>query len=104
MNAVVHRIVAAVGVVVVAAALTFGAAPGQDKKDTKKDAGVGKAAVIELYKDRGGEFRFRIKDADDVLLASSGKGYDDKAECLKVIEAIRKGAATAKLDDQTKAK
>ena len=68
-------------------------------------SGQGKAkttATFELYKDNGGEFRFRLLNPEGNLIASSGKGYKTKAECQKVIEAVRQDAAKAKLDDQTK--
>jgi len=55
-----------------------------------------------VYKDRGGEFRFRLKDADGTLLAIAGKGYDKKADCQAAIDAIKKDAAKAKVEDQTK--
>jgi uncharacterized protein YegP (UPF0339 family) len=73
-------------------------ADAQDKKD-KAPAGT---AVFEVYKDRGGEFRFRLKDADGNLLAIAGKGYDKKADCQAVIDAIKKDAAKAKVEDESK--
>jgi uncharacterized protein YegP (UPF0339 family) len=86
-------------------AATFGMASlpladAQEKKD--KDKPPAKAAVFEVYKDRGGEFRFRLKDADGVVLAIAPKGYDKKAECQAVIESIKKEAAKAKVEDEGK--
>jgi uncharacterized protein YegP (UPF0339 family) len=76
-------------------------ASAQDKKDKdKKPAAT--TAVFELYQDTADEFRFRLKDADGVLLASSGKGYKTKADCQRVIEAIKSTAAKAKVEDVTK--
>ena len=46
-------------------------ADAQDKKDKDK-APAATTAVFEVYKDRGGEFRFRLKDADGNLLAAAG--------------------------------
>jgi uncharacterized protein len=86
-------------------------AKAQDKdKDTKakddkakdKDKDAKGQAVFELYKDRAGEFRFRLKDAEGELLAASGSGYKTKADCQAVIDAIKKEAAKAKVDDQSK--
>ena len=67
-----------------------------------KDGKAVATATFELYADSAKEFRFRLRDGDGALLATSGKGYKTKAECQKVIEAIRRDAARAKLDDQTK--
>ena len=53
-------------------------------------------------KDKGGEYRFRLKDADGTLLATSGKGYDKKADCQKVIDTIKQTAAKAKVEEDTK--
>jgi uncharacterized protein YegP (UPF0339 family) len=77
------------------AALLAAGAPGQEKKDKDKDA----AAVFEVYKDSADEFRFRFKDAEGTLVATSGKGYKTKAECVKIVETIKKEAAKAKIEE-----
>jgi uncharacterized protein YegP (UPF0339 family) len=83
-----------------ASGLSFPEAYAQKDKDKGKAGASG--AVFELYKDSAGEFRFRLKDDDGTLLATSGKGYKAKADCQKVIDTIKKEAAKAKVDDQTK--
>src|SRR5262245_36343687 len=77
-------------------------AAAQQKDKAKPTAPAAGAATFELYKDSAGEFRFRLKDGEGTLLASSGKGYKAKADCQKVIDAIKRDAAKAKVDDQTK--
>jgi uncharacterized protein YegP (UPF0339 family) len=92
-------------VLVLAATVGVGAphfAGAQDKKDKDKGKAPAAGAVFELYKDSAGEFRFRLKDEEGALLATSGKGYKAKADCQKVIEAIRRDAAKAKVDDMAK--
>jgi uncharacterized protein YegP (UPF0339 family) len=90
----------ALAAAILPAGLHFAAAQDKGKdKDKGKDT---KAAVFELYKDSGGEFRFRLKDDEGTLLATSGKGYKTKGECQKVIETIKRDAAKAKFDDQAK--
>ena len=79
--------------------LSSAVAQAQKGKDKGKTAAT---AVFELYKDKAEEFRFRVKDDEGTLLATSGKGYKTKADCQKVIDTIRKEAAKAKLDDQGK--
>jgi uncharacterized protein YegP (UPF0339 family) len=92
-----RQVVLGVLVAVVAGLLSYAAAPAQDKK-----AGKDKTAVVfELYKDKGGEFRFRIKDDDGHILAITQKSYEKKEDILKVIDTIKKGASTAKVDDQS---
>ena len=81
------------------AALLAAAASAQ-QKDKDKDKGKDAAgAVFEVYKDKGDEFRFRLNDGEGTTLAISGKGYKTKAECLKVIEEIKKDAAKAKVEE-----
>ena len=88
-------------VLVLASPIVF-ASPHLAEAQDKKDKAPATAAVFEMYKDRGGEFRFRLKDADGNLLAISGKGYDKKADCQAAIDAIKKDAAKAKVQDETK--
>jgi uncharacterized protein YegP (UPF0339 family) len=76
-------------------------ADAQDKKDKDK-APAATTAVFEVYKDKSGEFRFRLKDANGTLLAISGKGYDKKADCQAAIEIIKKDAAKAKVEEEAK--
>jgi uncharacterized protein YegP (UPF0339 family) len=87
-------------------AAAFDSASAQDKKGKDKDKKpVGSATtVFEVYKDTADEFRFRLKDGEGTLLATSGKGYKTQADCLKVIDTIRNTAAKAKLEDLTKKK
>ena len=48
----------------------------------------------EIYTDKGGEFRFRLKAANGQIIAV-GEGYKAKASCLNGIESIRKNAPEA---------
>ena len=77
-----------------AALLTAGAS-AQEKKDKDKPT----VATFEVYKDNSDEFRFRFKDSEGTLLATSGKGYKTKADCIKVVEQIKKDAAKAKVEE-----
>ena len=86
---------------VIASPIVF-ASPHVAEAQDKKDKAAATTAVFEVYKDRGGEFRFRLKDADGNLLAISGKGYDKKSDCQAVIDAIKKEAAKAKVEDEAK--
>ena len=49
---------------------------------------------FEVYADKRGEFRFRLKAANGQIIAT-GEGYKAKASCLKGIESIRKNAPEA---------
>lgn len=44
---------------------------------------------FELYKDKGGEFRWRLKHRNGNILATSSEGYKAKVDALKGIENVK---------------
>ena len=50
-----------------------------------------KCPKFEMYTDKKGEFRFRLKATNGEIIATS-EGYKAKAGCLNGIESIRKNA------------
>ena len=58
------------------------------------------AGKFEVYRDKAGHYRFRLKAGNGQTIAT-GEGYTTKKACLNGIESIRKNAPDAKLDDQT---
>ena len=46
---------------------------------------------FEVYKDKAGEFRFRLKARNGEIIAT-GESYKAKASCLNGIDAIRRNA------------
>ena len=55
---------------------------------------------FEIYKDKKGEFRFRLFAANGEIIAT-GERYPDKAACKKGIAAIKKAAPIAETVDET---
>lgn len=49
---------------------------------------------FEVYKDKAGEFRFRLKATNGQIIAV-GEGYKAKSGCLNGIESIKKNAPDA---------
>lgn len=49
---------------------------------------------FEMYKDKKGEFRFRLKATNGQIIATS-EGYTTAANCQKGIESVKKNAADA---------
>ena len=49
---------------------------------------------FEIYTDKAGEFRFRLKAKNGEIIAT-GEGYASKAGCKNGIESIRKNAPDA---------
>jgi uncharacterized protein YegP (UPF0339 family) len=56
-------------------------------------------STFELYKDAGGDFRFRLKNSEGTILAISPKGFKTKDDCTKAIDTIKSDAAKAKVND-----
>jgi uncharacterized protein YegP (UPF0339 family) len=102
MWTVVRSVLLAVVAAGILGVLSFQVTPAQQKKGADKgaDAKTG-AAVFEMYKDKGGKFRFRMTQGDE-LLAIAGHGYATKEDCQKVIDTIRRVAARAKVEVSTK--
>ena len=60
--------------------------------------------TFEIYKDKAGEYRWRLKAANGAVIGTGGQGYKAKADCKHGIEVIMKGAAKAKVEDDSAAK
>lgn len=56
------------------------------------------AGKFEVYEDKSGKFRFRLKASNGQVIAS-GQAYSTKESCLKGIESVRSNAPEAKLVD-----
>ncbi len=70
-------------------------APIAAKEDqTVKDFETQKNPKFEIYADKRGEFRFRLKAANGQIIAI-GEGYKAKASCLNGIASIIKNAPDA---------
>ncbi len=51
---------------------------------------------FEMYEDKGGEYRFRLKARNGEIIAVS-EGYKAKSSCLNGIESVKKNAAQAEI-------
>ena len=61
---------------------------------TAKEVKTEKNPKFEVYADKRGEFRFRLKAANGQIIAV-GEGYKAKASCLNGIKSIVKNAPEA---------
>ncbi|MCE9598147.1 MAG: DUF1508 domain-containing protein [Spirochaetia bacterium] len=52
------------------------------------------AAKFEIYKDKAGKHRFRLKASNGEVIAS-GEAYESLAACKKGITSIKRSAAAA---------
>ena len=57
---------------------------------------VEKHPKFEVYQDKKGECRFRLKARNGEIIAVS-EGYTAKASCLNGVESVRKNAADAEI-------
>lgn len=68
------------------------------ENQTKKDFAAETNPKYEVYKDKKGEFRFRLKATNGHIIATS-EGYSTEANCLKGIESVKKNAPEAKIEE-----
>lgn len=52
---------------------------------------------FEVYEDKAGEFRFRLKARNGEVIATS-EGYKAKASCLNGVESVKKNAPEADVE------
>jgi len=55
---------------------------------------------FEVYQDKGGEYRFRLKAPNGEIIAVS-EGYTTKRSCMRGIESVKRNAKTAGTQDLT---
>jgi len=53
---------------------------------------------FEVYKDKAEEWRWRFKASNSKIIADSGEGYHNKADCLHGIELIKTEAPDAEIE------
>ena len=75
-------------------------APSVIEDQTKEGFEEEKNPKWEIYKDKAGEFRFRLKASNGEIIAT-GEGYTSKAGCKNGIESIRKNVQDANIVDET---
>ncbi len=58
-----------------------------------------KCPKFEMYIDKAGEYRFRLKATNGQTIATS-EGYSAKAGCLNGIDSVKRNASDAEIDEQ----
>ena len=75
-------------------------APAAGVEDqTVEDFTALKHPKFEVYTDKAGEFRFRLKATNGQIIAV-GEGYKQKASCMNGIESVKKNAVDAKIVEE----
>ena len=63
-----------------------------------KEEKPAKPGSFEVYQDKAGEYRFRLKAANGEAIADS-EGYKTKASCMKGIESVLRSAPGAEVKE-----
>ncbi len=63
---------------------------------TTQSHSVAKHPKFEVYQDRSGKYRFRLKARNGEVIATSD-GYRQKTSCLNGVEGVRRYASTAEI-------
>jgi uncharacterized protein YegP (UPF0339 family) len=62
---------------------------------------VNAVSKFQIYEDRKGEYRWRLRARNGEIIADSNEGYSRKASCKHGIDLVREQAASAAVEDQT---
>lgn len=72
---------------------------GEIEDQTVENFAVLKHPKFEVYTDKAGEFRFRLKAKNGQIIATS-EGYKKKPSCLNGIESVKKNAPEASIEKE----
>ncbi|MFC1719283.1 YegP family protein [Candidatus Poribacteria bacterium] len=56
---------------------------------------VNRLSKFQVYKDRAGEYRWRLRANNNKIIADSGEGYVDKSECKRAVDRVKEQAPQA---------
>ena len=57
-------------------------------------------ATFELYEDKAGNYRWRLRHDNGNIIADSGEGYASKQKAKQGIESVRANAPDADVEEQ----
>jgi uncharacterized protein YegP (UPF0339 family) len=72
------------------------AAPAADKDKEKPKA----KATFEVYQDKSGGYRWRLRAQNTKVLATSSESYKEKRSCLASIESVKRDAPDAPVAEE----
>ena len=55
---------------------------------------------FKIYRDRRGEYRWRLIAANGRTVADSAEGYDSRSNARRAAENVKAGAGTAPIEDE----
>ena len=54
--------------------------------------------TFEVYLDKAGQWRWRLRHQNGNIIATSGEGYNNKGDCLAGIRSVIENAAEAPIE------
>ena len=75
-----------------------GAAATAAQRDGKKSQTA--KATFEVYKDRSGDYRWRLRATNTQIIAIAAQGFSDKRSCLNNIESVKRDVADAPVEEK----
>jgi uncharacterized protein YegP (UPF0339 family) len=75
---------------------TNGATTAADRNASAKHS----KGTFEVYKDKAGEYRWRLRATNTQILAMAAQGYSDKRSCMNAIESIKRDVADATIEEK----
>jgi uncharacterized protein len=82
--------------VAVVASLSQRQGRAADKADPERKP----KATFEVYQDKAGEYRWRLRAQNTKILATAGDGYKEKRSCLAAIESVKRDVVDAPVVEQ----
>ena len=61
-----------------------------------------KTGRFEVYKDKAGEYRFRLKAPNGEIIVTTSEGYSSKKSCIKGIQSVKKNVLKPKIVELNK--
>ncbi len=58
-------------------------------------------AKFQLFVDKAGEYRWRLRADNNEIIADSAEGYKAKSDCEHGVDLVKQLAPTAEVQDQT---
>ncbi len=52
-----------------------------------------------IYKDANGEWRWRLRPSNNRIIANSGEGYRNKADCIAAIQLVKSSKDAPEKDE-----
>jgi uncharacterized protein YegP (UPF0339 family) len=71
-----------------------------DRSRSGSDGQASKRATFEVYKDKAGEYRWRLRANNSQILAMAAQGYSDKRAAMNAIESVKRDVASAPIEEK----